>query len=198
MSKKIESKHDGSKHHEKKKVKKGKGANEKTVYKSLGLSGGIFGAVPCAVDVKNGKIIRIRPLHYDSEYDPKTFNAWEIKKNGKSLRPMMKAMPSPFSLAYKKRAYSPNRIRYPMKRVDWDPNGERNTQNRGKSKFVRISWDEATDIIASEIRRIHKEYGPCAILVQGDGHGECMFVHAPARLLHAAPRQDGRLHPAGP
>ena len=152
---------------------------DKTVFKALGLSGGIFGAVPCAVDVKNGRIIRIRPLHYDSEYDPKSFNAWEIKKNGKSLKPLMKALPSPFSLAYKKRAYSPNRIRYPMKRVDWDPNGERNTQNRGKSKFVRISWDEATEIIAAEIKRLHKDYGPCSILVQGDGHGECMFVHAP-------------------
>ena len=150
----------------------------KTVYKSLGLSGGIFGAVPCAVDVKDGKIIRIRPLHYDSKYDPKGFNAWEITKDGKSLKPMMKALPSPFSLAYKKRTYSPNRVRYPLKRVDWDPNGERNTQNRGRSKFVRISWDEATDLIAAEIRRIHKEYGPLAILVQGDGHGECMFVHA--------------------
>ena len=81
-------------------------------------------------------------------YDPKDFNAWEIRKNGKSLQPMMKALPSPFSLAYKKRAYSPNRIRYPMKRVDWDPDGERNTQNRGKSKYVRISWDEAFTRIA--------------------------------------------------
>ena len=91
----------------------------------------------------------------------------------------MKAVPSPWSLAYKKRTYSPNRVKYPLKRVDWDPNGERNTQNRGKSKFVRISWDEATDLIAAEIRRIHKEYGPLAILVQGDGHGECKFIHAP-------------------
>ena len=63
--------------------------------------------------------------------------------------------------------------------MDWDPNGERNTQNRGKSKFVRISWDEATDLIAAEIRRVHKEYGPLAILVQGDGHGECKMIHAP-------------------
>ena len=91
----------------------------------------------------------------------------------------MKSVPAPWSLAYKKRAYSPNRIKYPLKRVDWDPNGERNTQNRGKSKFVRISWDEATDLIAAEIRRVHKEYGPLAILVQGDGHGECKMVHAP-------------------
>ena len=31
-----------------------------------------------------------------------------------------------------------NRLLYPMKRVDWDPNGERNPQNRGKSEFERI------------------------------------------------------------
>ena len=79
----------------------------------------------------------------------------------------MKSLPGPFSLAYKKRTYSPNRIKYPLKRVDWDPNGERNPQNRGKSKYERISWDEATDIIAAEIRRIHKKYGPLAILAPG-------------------------------
>ena len=152
--------------------------SEKTVLKALGLSGGMFGAAPCAVDVKDGKIVRIRPLHYDSKYDPKQFNPWKITKNGKTLEPLMKSVPSPFSLAYKKRVYSPNRIKYPLKRIDWNPNGERNTQNRGKSKFVRISWVEAADIIASEIKRIHKTYGPLAILVQGDGHGECKFVHA--------------------
>jgi len=151
---------------------------DKTVYKALGLSGGIFGAAPCAVDVKNGKIVRIRPMHYDAKYDSKTFNPWKISKNGKTLKPMMKALPSPFSLAYKKRVYSPNRIKYPLKRVDWNPDGDRNTQNRGKSKFVRISWDEASDIIAKEVKRIHKDYGPLGILIQGDGHGECMFVHA--------------------
>ena len=36
---------------------------------------------------------------------------------------MMKTLIPPFSLAYKKRVYSSNRILYPMKRVDWDPNG---------------------------------------------------------------------------
>ena len=152
--------------------------SEKTVLKALGLSGGMFGAAPCAVDVKDGKIVRIRPLHYDSKYDPKQFNPWKITKSGKTLEPLMKAVPPPFSLAYKKRVYSPNRIKYPLKRVDWDPKGERNPQNRGRSKFVRISWDEAANIIANEIKRVHKTYGPLAILVQGDGHGECKFVHA--------------------
>jgi len=73
------------------------------VVRALGLSGGIFGASPCAVDVKGGKIIRIRPLHFDSKYDPKQFNPWKIEKNGKTLEPYMKSVPSPFSLAYKKR-----------------------------------------------------------------------------------------------
>ena len=154
-------------------------STEKTVIKALGLSGGIFGAAPCAVDVKNGKILRIRPLHYDSKYDSAGFNPWKITKNGKTFEPLMKAVPSPFSLAYKKRVYSPNRVKYPLKRVDWDPNGERNTQNRGTSKYVRISWDEAAELIAGEIRRVHETYGPLGILVQGDGHGECKMIHAP-------------------
>jgi trimethylamine-N-oxide reductase (cytochrome c) len=51
--------------------------------------------------------------------------------------------------------------------VDWNLNGERNPQNRGVSKYKRISWDEAIDIIASEIKRIIKTYGPYAILAQG-------------------------------
>ena len=109
---------------------------------------------------------------------PNNLIPWKMTKNGKTLEPLMKAVPPPFSLAYKKRVYSPNRIKYPLKRVDWDPNGERNPQNRGRSKFVRISWDEAANIIANEIKRVHKTYGPLAILVQGDGHGECKFVHA--------------------
>jgi anaerobic selenocysteine-containing dehydrogenase len=61
------------------------------------------------------------------------------------------------SLASKKGALSPHRIKYPIKRVDWDPN-ERNPQNRRNSKYKRISCNEATDIIAAEIKRIHKTF----------------------------------------
>ena len=59
-----------------------------------------------------------------------------------------------------------------LKREDWDPNGERNPQNRGKSKYVRISWDEAAQLVADEVKRLCDTYGPLSILVQGDGHGE--------------------------
>ena len=107
---------------------------DKTVLKSLGLSGGIYGAVPCAVDVKDGKVVRIRPLHFDDKYDPATFNAWKMEKNGKTFEPLLKAAPSPWSLAYKKRTYSPNRIKYPLKRVDWDPEGERQPAEPGQEQ----------------------------------------------------------------
>jgi anaerobic selenocysteine-containing dehydrogenase len=152
---------------------------DKTVLKALGLSGGIFGACPCSVDVKDGKVVRIRPLHWDEKYDPATFNPWKMEKNGITFEPIMKSVPAPWSLAYKKRTYSPNRVKYPLKRVDWDPKGERNPQNRGKSKYVRISWDEAAQLVADEVKRMCDTYGPLSILVQGDGHGECKMVHAP-------------------
>jgi len=152
---------------------------DKTVIKALALGGLLGGGGECAVDVDNGRIIRIRPFHYDWKYDKKHLNPWKIKRNGKTLEPLMKSMPAPFSLAYKKRVYSPNRIKYPLKRVDWDPNGERHPENRGISKYKRISWDEAAEIIASEIKRVHKEYGHLSILVQGDGHGECKTIHTP-------------------
>lgn len=162
-------------------------AGDKTVIRSLALGGLLGGGGECAVDVKDGKILRVRPFHYDWKYDREALNPWKIERNGATLQPLFKALPSPFSLAYKKRTYSPNRIKYPLRRVDWDPEGERNPQNRGKSKYVRISWDEATDLIASEIKRVHQKYGPLAILTQGDGHGECKTIHTPhghqARLL---------------
>jgi anaerobic selenocysteine-containing dehydrogenase len=153
--------------------------SEKTVLKSLGQCSFTRNSDPSAVDVRNGKILRIRPLHYDEKYTKKQINSWKIYKNGKLLEPLMKTQIAPYMIAYKKRVYSPNRIKYPLKRVDWDPNGERNPQNRGKSKYKRISWDEATTLIASEIRRVRAKYGPYAVLCHGDGHGETKTIHGP-------------------
>jgi len=138
---------------------------------------------PNRVDTKNGKIVRIRPLRYDEEgYGDDKLNAWEIDVNGAVLKSKKKVLVSPLGLCYKKRVYSPNRIRYPLKRVDWEPGGDPekiNSQNRGISKYERISWDEATTIIANELTRIQEKYGYFAVLAQGDGHGEGKTVHGP-------------------
>ncbi|EDN2314270.1 dimethyl sulfoxide reductase subunit A [Salmonella enterica] len=49
----------------------------------------------------------------------------------------------------RRRVYNPDRLKYPMKRVG----------ARGEGKFERISWDEAYDIIATNMQRLIKEYG---------------------------------------
>ena len=130
------------------------------------------------VDVKDGKIVRIRPMHYDWKYKKADLNPWKFEVRGSTFEPSMKTLIPPYSIAYKKRVYSPARIRYPMMRVDFDPNGERNPQNRGVSKYKRISWDEALDVITSEMNRIKEKYGPTALLYQCDQHGENKVVQA--------------------
>lgn len=141
------------------------------------------------VDVKDGKIIRIRPMHYDWKYDPKDMNPWKMESRGKIFEPSMKTLLPPYSIAYKNRVYSPARILHPMMRVDFDPNGNRNPQNRGISKYKRISWDKALDIIASEMNRIKEKYGPTALLYESDQHGENKVVQA----CHGAGRRLLRL-----
>ena len=49
----------------------------------------------------------------------------------------------------RRRVYNPDRLKYPMKRVG----------ARGEGKFERISWEEAYDIIATNMQRLIKEYG---------------------------------------
>ncbi len=57
--------------------------------------------------------------------------------------------------SYRRRQYHPDRLKYPMKRI-----GE-----RGEGKFERITWDEALDILASQLNRVKEQYGNSAILV---------------------------------
>ena len=110
------------------KVGAGKGGNKKSVLKGLSFisSPSSGDANTSVVDVKDGKIVRIRPLHFDWKYDRKDFNAWRIEAHGQMLEPSFKSLIPPYALAYKERVYSPNRILYPLIREDWDPNGERN------------------------------------------------------------------------
>jgi anaerobic dimethyl sulfoxide reductase subunit A len=57
--------------------------------------------------------------------------------------------------SYRRRQYHPDRLKYPMKR----------TGKRGEGKFERISWDEAYDIMYTQINRVREKYGNQAILV---------------------------------
>ncbi len=51
--------------------------------------------------------------------------------------------------------YSPDRIKYPYKRVG----------DRGAGKWQRISWDEATATIATKFGEIQKKHGPTSVWI---------------------------------
>ena len=149
---------------------------DKRVFKGGSLCGGRGGGPTVVESGHDGKLTRIRPLHYRDYVDWESKNPWKIEARGKTLSAPDHTLPANYYMSYKKRVYSENRVRWPLKRVDWDPKGARNTQNRGKSPYVRISWDEATQIVADELLRIRDAYGMSAVLSEADMHGEGKHV----------------------
>ncbi|MBW1800927.1 MAG: molybdopterin-dependent oxidoreductase, partial [Deltaproteobacteria bacterium] len=121
---------------------------------------------PVFVYVRNGKIIRIVPI----DFEDNDAASWTIKAKGSQLTPKRKTSITPYALASKSLVYSKDRLLYPMKRVDFDPDGERHFSQRGISGYERITWDEALDIVAREIKRVKRDYGPGAILSSSGSH----------------------------
>ena len=121
---------------------------------------------PVFIYVKDGKIVRMTPIDFD-DTDPQP---WTIRARGLKFSPPRKTTLAPHGQNAKSIVYSPARLLHPMKRVDFDANGRRNPQNRGKSQYVRISWDEALDMVANEIKRCRRDLGPGAIAVSHGSH----------------------------
>ena len=126
-----------------------------------GTIGGIM-----KVTVRDGTIIRMRPIVFD-ESDG---GQWTIKAKGKEFSDPRKTTLNAYVVGERMRVYSENRIKYPLKRKHFDPNGERHPELRGKDEYERISWDEALDIVASEITRIRETHGPAAITAFPSSH----------------------------
>jgi len=70
--------------------------------------------------------------------------------------------------AYRQRLYSPDRLKYPLKR----------TGARGEGRFKRISWDEAVEGVAAELQRIKQRYGNKAILYIAYSGNTGTFLHS--------------------
>ena len=121
---------------------------------------------PVFITVKDDKIVRMTPIDFD-DTDPQP---WTIRARGLTFTPPRKTTLAPHGQNAKSIVYSPDRLLYPMKRVDFDPNGNRNPQNRGKSEYVRISWEEAIDLVVGEIKRMKHDYGPGAIATSHGSH----------------------------
>jgi len=71
---------------------------EKTHIVGLGfISQGADGNATVA-DVKDGKIIRLRPLHYDWKYKPEAYGPWEFTARGKTFKAGKKSELPPHSI----------------------------------------------------------------------------------------------------
>jgi len=90
------------------------------------------------VTVAGGKIVRV-------EGDDRAGDGVEAPQ----LRPCVRGR------AYRQRQDHPHRLLHPLVR----------TGKRGEGKFARLSWDEALDRMASELRRVKEAYGNAAIFV---------------------------------
>ncbi|HUG35606.1 MAG TPA: molybdopterin-dependent oxidoreductase [Candidatus Limnocylindrales bacterium] len=74
------------------------------------------------------------------------------------------------------RVNHPDRLRHPLRR----------TGPRGSGQYERVSWDEALDEVAAQMRRIREAHGPAAIL-DCSRTGSTAMLHsrvAVQRLLH--------------
>jgi trimethylamine-N-oxide reductase (cytochrome c) len=121
---------------------------------------------PVFVDVEDGRIVRMYPIDLDE--DDK--GDWAIEARGRRFTPPRRTTLSPHAQAQRSMVYSPKRVLTPLKRVDWDPDGERNIQNRGVSGYEPISWEEALDLVAAELVRNKREHGPGSILTTCSSH----------------------------
>ncbi|WP_054952735.1 DMSO/selenate family reductase complex A subunit [Flaviflexus massiliensis] len=87
---------------------------------------------PLRLQVKDGTVVRILPDNTGSN----ELGDFQIRACVRGLN-------------QRERIYSPDRIKKPMKRVG----------ARGEGKWEEISWDEAFDTIASEMKRVKETYG---------------------------------------
>ncbi|MEE6067724.1 molybdopterin-dependent oxidoreductase, partial [Avibacterium paragallinarum] len=58
--------------------------------------------------------------------------------------------------------YSETRVKYPMVRKGY-LEGNKDTTLRGRDEWVRVSWEQAFDLVAKEMKRVRDSYGATGI-----------------------------------
>lgn len=114
-------------------------------WKFLNCNKGCGGGCVNKVLIKDGKIVRTKTddTHEDS---------LEYPQFRSCLRGRMAA----------EWEFGDDRLKYPLKRKHWSPE-EPNGELRGSDEWERISWDEALDIIAEQLKKTYTTYGPRSV-----------------------------------
>ncbi|MGH8071197.1 MAG: molybdopterin guanine dinucleotide-containing S/N-oxide reductase [Candidatus Entotheonellia bacterium] len=93
------------------------------------------------------------------------------------------ANPSPIIDTMPSAVHAKTRIERPMVRQGWLTHGiGSNRAGRGVEPFVAVSWDEALDLVAAELKRVKARYGNEAIYASSGWASAGVFHHAPAQL----------------
>ncbi len=82
-------------------------------------------------------------------------------------------------------AFSPTRIKYPMvRRAFLEKGKDADRTTRGQDDFVRVSWDQALELVAAELKRVEEERGPAATFAGSYGWKSSGKLHNCRTLLH--------------
>ncbi len=116
-----------------------------------------WGAYTILVD--NGEIVGVEPFQHDPA-------------------------PSPIIDSVREWAKPDRRVLQPLVRQGWLEKRESSDRHgRGREKFVPVSWDEATDLVAGEIRRVSEAFGNASIFAGSYGWTSCGRFHHASTLL---------------
>lgn len=80
--------------------------------------------------------------------------------------------------SHRRQVFGADRIKYPMKRKHWEPLTGGDKSLRGRDEWERISWDEALDYVAAELKNAKEKHSNRSILAFD-------FFFQPLRLLNA-------------
>jgi len=106
------------------------------------------------IRLKDGKVVAIEP---DDRYNPGVGVEDRVVSDSDLQKNRLQQRGCPMAWVWHKQIHHPNRVLYPLKRVEGS--------KRGEGRFERISWDEAITIIAEKMKEMKEKYGPYSILV---------------------------------
>ncbi|MFQ5872632.1 MAG: molybdopterin-dependent oxidoreductase, partial [Dehalococcoidia bacterium] len=131
---------------------KGLHAGEEVLYTGCRIN---CGGSQCVLKVRrrNGVVTAIEP---DDHYNPGVAREDAVLSDQDLIKNRLQLRGCSMAWVWHKLAYSPERILYPMKRIE--------RAKRGEGRFERISWDEALDLVASKMEEMVERYGPYSII----------------------------------
>ena len=101
-----------------------------------------------------------------------------------SVQPMHDPDPSPLLRNLPGSLTHPARIATPVARRGWLEHGPGPSRDRGSDEFVAISWDEALDRAADELKRVIAQHGNRAIFGGSYGWASAGMFHQSSSQLH--------------